>query len=199
MPLRTIVLGMVLGVVVEGLARLFRWWEFRRSSLLVVQIVLVYGLVMGGLASFVPRLGPFAIGLVAALVGLCSELLNVAFLHWWRFLDGRNDSSAGRLAVIVVLALGWGTVPPLLARADVALQRALGASSAQDALQALEQRQRYLLQKREDLLLRLRDVDNRLRALDRRKQRLQERARQRQPRAEAVPARTIPGEQEEAK
>lgn len=199
MLLRTILLGMLLGVVIEALARLFRLWEFRHGSFVAIQIVLVYGLAMGTLAAWAPRLGAPVVALGAAMVGLCSELLNVAFLHWWRFCDGRDDSSWGRLATILVLALAWGTAPLVLSRADVALQSTLRTRSPQSALEELELRQRQLLHRREALLTRLRGIDNRLRAVDRRKQRLQERAtrRERMPQTGPSNPATRDGQEEE--
>lgn len=178
---RLVLLGIALGVLVEGFAWLLRWWEFRRKLFLLVQVVGMYGLVMGGLAAWVPRLGPGPTFGLACLLGLCSELLNVAFLKWWRFCDGRDDSSWGRLVVLLVLALAWGAAPLVIARTDTALVGAWRATGAADPFRELEARKRHLLVKREALLARLREVDHRLRALDRREQRLLERRTRRTP------------------
>lgn len=187
MPMRTILLGMALGVLVESCAWIMRWWEFRRFPLVVVQIVLVYGLVMGSLAAWVAR-WPAAVFAVAFLIGLCSELLNLAFLRWWRFPDGRDDRSWMRLAQVVLLALAWGATPWIIGRADAAVASAWRSSRPADPVAELEQRKRYLLEKREALLVRLRDIDRRLRAIDRR----QEHLRRRQARATAAPHPSAP-------
>lgn len=167
---RCVALGLALGVLVESAAWLFRLWEFRRRSFRLLVILLVYGLVMGSLATYAMRANWLPVFVTAALIGLAIELWNLQFGNWWRFPDGRDDHSAARAAMVLVLALLWGVVPLAIAEGMQALRQRWNEPVA--PLTRLQQREEALQQRRTLLLERLQDVDQRLRDVERRRRRL---------------------------
>ncbi|GIW45311.1 MAG: hypothetical protein KatS3mg077_2593 [Candidatus Binatia bacterium] len=174
MPLmwwRCAALGIVLGMLVETAAWLFRLWEFRRRTTRFVTIVLMYGLVMGSLAAQVQPGRWLAIYTLAALIGLSVELWNLQFGRWWRFPDGHDDHGARRAAMVLVLAALWGVVPLAIAEGEAALQQKWAGPVS--PLARLAQRERALQLRKELLHQRLQDVDRRLRDVEERRRRLQ--------------------------
>jgi hypothetical protein len=169
---RCIVIGMLIGVIAEIIARVLRLWLFRHPLLALLNVLVVYGLIMGALASRIRPLGALLTFAIAAAVGLAYELANLQFLRFWRFPDERDDGSAGRAAMVLVISLLWGLVPLITARAEIGLRRGNLFGQLASPAEELDQRQRVLLEKRGELQNRLRDVETRLRAIDRRKQRL---------------------------
>lgn len=110
-----ICVGIVFGVAAEFGARAFRLWVYRRPQYPVVNVVAVFGLIMGGLAALVPTVGGIAAFLIAFAAGLAYEILNLTQLHWWDFPDRRLLFIHGHAAIVVTLAVMWGVVPVLIA------------------------------------------------------------------------------------
>jgi hypothetical protein len=181
MPWKLILIGMAIGVVAEIVARALRLWLYRHPLLVLLNIVVVYGLIMGGLASRLRPLGALFVFAAAAIIGLSYELANLQFLRFWRFPDERGDSSGARAAMVVVISLLWGLVPLLTAQAELSLRRTHLFGPPPSPIEVLNERERLLIERREALQLRLRDVDNRLRAIEKRRKRLQPRREPRQP------------------
>ncbi|HVM96594.1 MAG TPA: hypothetical protein VMT89_09405, partial [Candidatus Acidoferrales bacterium] len=111
MLLPLILTAMAIGVIAEIVARVLRLWLFRHWSLAVVNIVVVYGLVMGGLASQARLLGSLGMFASAAAIGAAYEVANLRLLHFWRFPDERVATSGGQVAVIALLTILWVLVP----------------------------------------------------------------------------------------
>lgn len=181
MPWKFILIGMAIGVVAEIVARVLRLWLFRHPLLVLFNIVVVYGLIMGGLASRLRPLGVLSVFAAAVIIGLAYELANLQFLHFWRFPDERGDGSAARAAMVVVISLLWGVVPLATAQAELSLRRMHLFGPPPSKIEALNERERLLIERREALQLRLRDVENRLRAVEKRRKRLQPNREPRQP------------------
>ena len=52
-----ILIGMVFGILTEIIAWWLRLWIYRQPQTPILNVVLVFGLLMGGLAAFIPRYG----------------------------------------------------------------------------------------------------------------------------------------------
>lgn len=107
-------LGVVIGVVGEGAAYLQRLWVYRRPLYPVMNVLVMFGLVMGTLAALTPRLGVLPVFLVAFVVGLTYEVANLRVLHWWTFPGERLYLLRGHAQVVVAISLLWGAVPLLV-------------------------------------------------------------------------------------
>ena len=104
-------IGLLVGVIGEMFAYGLALWRYRRPAYPVANVVLMFGLVMGGLASFVPSLGLAIVVAGAFAVGLAYEWLNFLVLDWWWFPENRVWQFEGRSACALVIALAWATVP----------------------------------------------------------------------------------------
>jgi hypothetical protein len=172
MTLSLVLIAMGIGVVAEIIARILRLWLFRHWSLAILNIVVVYGFVMGGVAVVARPLGSSAAFLLAAAIGFAYELANLQFLHFWRFPDERVSSANARLAVIVVISLFWGCVPLVALQAQAALRRSAFVGANLSPLEQLNEREHLLIDKLADLQQRTRDVEAKLEAVRQRKERL---------------------------
>jgi hypothetical protein len=102
---------MVIGALSEAVARTFGFWLYRNPVYPVVNVVLVFGLVMGGLSLLVPNLGLAVVFLLGLAVGYAYERLNFATLDWWYFPHDRFLAFRGKQGCAVSVAVLWGTVP----------------------------------------------------------------------------------------
>lgn len=168
-----LLIGAALGVAAEIVARVLRLWLFRHPLLAALNVVVVYGLIMGGLASQLRAAGPLPVFAAAFTIGLAYELANLQFLHFWHFPDQRSDASPARAAMVVVICLLWGVVPLVIAQGELSLRQAKFFGPPPDPMAVLDGRERDLLQKQDVLQQRLRDVEDRLRDVRKRKERLQ--------------------------
>jgi hypothetical protein len=175
-----ILVGMAIGVIAELVARILHVWIFRHWSLALLNIVLLYGVVMGGLASLIRPLGVVGVFGTAVLIGSIGELANLQFLHFWKFPDGRSDGSGARAAMIVVISLLWGAVPLMVSEVQRGLRQASVRATMQDPVEYLDARERTLLEKQEGLQQRLHEIESRLQALRTRRERELYKSRPRQ-------------------
>jgi hypothetical protein len=113
--LRCMLISMVIGVGGEVSARTLRLWIYRTAYTPLVNIVVMFGVIMGGIAALVPSVGVLPIFFIAFAVGLVYEIANLYVLDWWYFPDERLAFVRGHTAIVVVLALLWGTVPVVTA------------------------------------------------------------------------------------
>ncbi|MBI3782153.1 MAG: hypothetical protein HY270_02010 [Deltaproteobacteria bacterium] len=169
-----------IGVVAEAVARILRLWLFRHWSLAIFNAVVVYGLIMGGVAAQARQLGTMGMFTTAAAIGLAYELANLRVLHFWRFPDERAATPGGQIAVIVVLSLLWGLVPMATLQASASLRHASFVESPPSPLEQINQRERLLLQKLDDLHARTKTVEEKLAAVRERKERLLRKLERRQ-------------------
>lgn len=121
--LRFVLIGIGIGAVSEGAAYAQRLWLYRSPIYPLLNVLVVFGLIMGALAS---RVGVWGLGPVFAAgagVGLVYETLNLTVLDWWYFPGERLYGLRGHTAIVIAISLAWGTVP-----LATALARGLTAS-----------------------------------------------------------------------
>lgn len=166
-----VLIGMTLGVITEMCARLLKLWVYRQPQTLLLNVIVVFGLVMGAIATLVPRHGMLPAFVIGCAVGLAYELANLAFLEWWDFPQQRLGFIRGHAAIVVVLSLGWGMVPLITARVHAAVPRPTPVASARpSAVERLNEREKLLIQKLDALRQRQGDLERRLADVRRRKQ-----------------------------
>lgn len=164
--LRCIVIGLGLGVIVEVAARLLNLWRYHHVQTPILNVIGMFGLVMGGLASLVPQLGVVGSAGAAFVAGLAYEILNLRVLRWWYFPDGRMGFIAGHTAIVLVLAALWGVTPLVIAEAAAAVAPPRAARPTPEArLEALTVRERRLLERLETAHQVVRDLETRLQAV----------------------------------
>jgi len=113
----TFLTALAIGVACETGAALGRFWVYRRPLYRVLNVVLVFGLVMGGIATLAGRLGLGGVFAAGFSIGLAYEALNLAWLDWWFFPDDRLLVLRGRPACAAGVAVAWGLVPVAIALA----------------------------------------------------------------------------------
>lgn len=114
--LACVLLGMIIGTVTEITARTARLWLYRRPYTPVVNVIGMFGLIMGGIAA-AGHLGTAATFGFGAAIGLAYELANLFILDWWYFPDERMAVVRGHTAIVLTLTLTWGVVPLMIAAA----------------------------------------------------------------------------------
>jgi hypothetical protein len=103
--------GVGIGAVGEGTARAGRLWLYRRPLYPFVNVVVMFGLVMGGLSLLVPHLGTAIVFLLGLTIGYAYEWMNFVALDWWSFPQDRFLVFRGRQGCALSVAMLWGTVP----------------------------------------------------------------------------------------
>lgn len=161
---RYVVIGMLIGVATELVARTFRLWTYRQSRTPVLNVIIMFGVIMGGLTSRARFLGLEAVIGIAFGVGLLYEVANLRVLKWWSFPNQRLWFIRGHAAIVVVLALLWALVPVMIVSANAMLPRAghTVLSGADSRLERLTQRERQLTEKLDALHQRARAVETQL-------------------------------------
>lgn len=119
--LRCILIGMIIGVASEAGARRLSLWIYRQPQYPIMNVIVMFGIVMGGIASLVPSLGITAAFSIAFAIGLGYEIANLRILDWWYFPGERLAFIRGHAAIVVVISLLWGAVPLMAAAVHAAL------------------------------------------------------------------------------
>lgn len=114
--------GVVMGAAGEGVARGGRLWLYRRPVYPVVNVLGMFGLVMGSLSLLVPQWGAVVVFLLALALGYAYEWWNLAMADWWYFPQDRFLVFRGKQGCALAVAVLWGTVPV----ANYFLRQALG-------------------------------------------------------------------------
>lgn len=109
--LESYLMAVVVGIAAELAARSGRLWLYRKPVNPVVNVIVVFGLVMGGLSLAVPALGHLPVFLLAWAIGYGYEQLNFAVLHWWDFPGDRFLIFEGRQACAISVGALWGLTP----------------------------------------------------------------------------------------
>lgn len=169
---RCIVIGLVLGTATEALARWLSLWRYHHARTPIINVIGMFGLVMGGLGSLVPRIGVVPAAAAGLVAGLAYELLNLHVLHWWYFPNERMGFVAGHTAILGVLALLWGMAPVIVATANVAFPHGTGRPTLESRLERLNLREQRLVRKLEQAHQQVRDLETRLEAVRAAKQAL---------------------------
>ncbi|HVO23550.1 MAG TPA: hypothetical protein VMW56_07980 [Candidatus Margulisiibacteriota bacterium] len=153
---------MLIGTATELVARTLRLWIYRQRHTPVLNVVIVFGLIMGALASRIRPLGlPLVVG-IAVGVGLVYEIGNLRVLKWWDFPDERLAFIRGHAAIVVVLALLWGAVPVMIVGVQAVIPRVSETVLGVSRLERLNQRERQLTRKLDGLRERVRAVETQL-------------------------------------
>ena len=191
MILRYMLIGMAIGAVTELVARLLRLRLYRNAIYPVLNILLVFGVIMGGLASANRLLRPLPTALIAGALGLAYESANLTWLHWWSFQDERQATGAGRTAIVVLLSVLWAVVPFVTVQADARLHRVSFVKPPTNKLDQLHEREQQLLRKLDELRQRTHDVETKLEQVRNRQQHFIEKQAVHQPgRTVAAPTPT---------
>lgn len=112
---KTYLIALGFGIVVEGIARIGQWYEFTPWWLILVVIVAVFGGVMGSISLFFARSPAVIQFVLGAIVGTGAELLNHYWFHSWEFapeFTARLPSDPWLLALS--LGLPAGLMPVLV-------------------------------------------------------------------------------------
>jgi hypothetical protein len=118
MDVRIGLVSLGLGVAIETVSLALGWWIYHPPWLRVVNVLLVFGIAFGWLASTLaaqPAWRRFAVG---AAAGIGYETLNLLVLQAWSFPGDRLLLLHGPLALVLGVGAAWGVVPlfaPLVA------------------------------------------------------------------------------------
>jgi hypothetical protein len=119
--LRCMLISMVIGIVSEITARTLRLWIYRSAQTPIVNVIVMFGVVMGGIAALVPSVGLLPAFFIAFAVGLVYEIANLYALDWWYFPGEQLAFIHGHAAIVVVIAVVWGAVPMVTVAVRAAL------------------------------------------------------------------------------
>lgn len=190
--LRCMLIGMGIGIAAEIVARAFSLWVYHQPQTPLLNILAMFGLIMGGVASLVPKVGMPGAFAAGAAIGLVYEIANLRVLKWWYFPNERLLFIPGHTAIVVLLALLWGAVPVAIATAQSKTPHSRPAAtpvqSAQSRLDELNAREKQLIEKLEAVRQRERDLESRLEDIRRRKQVLIDKQTARHPPTAATPS-----------
>lgn len=104
------VICIALGSATEALAYALKLWLYRAAWLRILNIVLTFGLIFGGMSWLLAGHGVLAQFAAGAGFGLAYEIANDRWLKAWSFPGGTLPWLTGQPAVIGV-GLTWGFVP----------------------------------------------------------------------------------------
>ncbi|NOQ41064.1 MAG: hypothetical protein GQ563_00990, partial [Desulfuromusa sp.] len=79
-----------------------------------INVLIMFGLVMGGLSLTVPSLGYLPVFIIATIIGYGYEQLNFSVLGWWDFPDDRFLAFKGKQACAISVGIAWGFVPLII-------------------------------------------------------------------------------------
>lgn len=139
--------AMFVGMVAEALARLSNAWRYRRRGFVVVNLLVMYGVIQGSLAASVSRRGILVAAGLGAMAGLLYEIINLRWLHWWSFPGQRMVVVRGHLAILAVLTVLWGLVPPIAWALRVAWPGDRQVRTLQERFDILVDSEQHLLEK----------------------------------------------------
>ena len=114
-------IGVAVGAVAETGALLLDLWRYRNPLFRVLNVLVVFGVVMGAVATLTPTLGVAAVFGIAVAIGLAYEAANLAWLDWWRFPDDRLGPIRGDAACATAIAVAWGATPLVITTVAAAL------------------------------------------------------------------------------
>lgn len=191
--LRCMLIGMAIGVVTEIAAYLLRLWIYNQPQTPIINVVVMFGFIMGGIACYVRAIGLVGAFAIAFVIGLIYEVANLSVLRWWYFPEERLGVIRGNAQIVLALALMWGVVPVIIARAQTALPKVQRtAVPAASRLERLNQRENQLVEKLAAVQQRAYDIEAKLAEIRAAKEMLVSRQAVRKPGAPDVPAQPTP-------
>jgi hypothetical protein len=108
-----IVCAIALGVITEALAYALSLWWYQKAWLRIPNVLVMFGLVYGGLASVLAAQGFLVQFLAGATIGVAYEVANDRWLKLWYFPGDPWTFLSGQKAVLGV-GLAWGAVPLII-------------------------------------------------------------------------------------
>ena len=160
---------LLLGVVTEAVARLFKLWRYVQPQTALLNIIAVFGFIMGGITGLVPHIGLWKACALAAGVGFAYEVVNLRFLHWWHFAGERLLFIRGHHAIVLVLAVLWGALPVVTATVLAAVRHPFPARTIEDQIEQLNLQERRLLESLDGIRAKERNLEARLDGVRRKK------------------------------
>lgn len=112
--LETYLAACLVGVVAETIAGTASLWVYRKAINPVINILVMFGLIMGGLSLSITTLGYLPVLLIATAIGYGYEWLNFAVLGWWDFPEDRFLIFQGKQACALTVGLLWGGTPLII-------------------------------------------------------------------------------------
>ena len=113
--LRVFLIAVAIGALSEMVAHFARLWLYRRPIYPLLNVLVVFGALMGGVATLASSLGLAGVFALGFALGLAYEVANLALLDWWIFPDDRLLFLRGKSACAVGVSLAWGLVPVAVA------------------------------------------------------------------------------------
>lgn len=175
------VAAMSLGVVVEALARLSSAWRYRHVGFVLVNLLVMYGVIQGSLAASVSRRGLLVAAGFGAMAGLLYEIINLRWLHWWSFPNQRMIVVRGHFAILAVLTVLWGLVPPIAWALRVGWPGDRQTRTLQERFDLLVDSEQHLLEKLRIVQERQDVLESRLRAVRAKKRLIEDKLTVRSP------------------
>ncbi|PLW69859.1 hypothetical protein [Pseudohalioglobus lutimaris] len=102
---------MAFGIGAEAVARSARWWIYHKPSSPVINVLLMFGIVMGTLSAQVTQWGALQVTLIAFAIGYIYEIANFKWLCWWYFPDNKFLVFRGEQGCAISVACLWAAIP----------------------------------------------------------------------------------------
>ncbi len=112
--IKTYLLALAFGIVVEGIARLGNWYTFQPRWLIFVIIGVMFCGVMGTVTLLTSRKSILVQFLAGAAIGVGAEIANVLWLNAWVFNPGAPGAVADPWLRSLILGLPAGALPVLV-------------------------------------------------------------------------------------
>ena len=109
--LMSIVIGATIGVFAEFIAHSFKFWIYRKPHYPAINVLFMFGLLMGLISLAVPTMGWASVFIMATLIGYGYEKINFSHLHWWDFPNDQFLFFKGKNACAWAVGFLWGSVP----------------------------------------------------------------------------------------
>lgn len=106
--------GVMIGCGAELVAWWLKFWLYRSRLTPWVNVLFMFGVVMGGVAS--APLGTLLKFVLAGFVGLSYELMNAYIWRAWVFPGERLGPIRGYGAISVALGVAWAVVPGVIVK-----------------------------------------------------------------------------------
>ncbi|MFQ3325153.1 MAG: hypothetical protein ACI90U_002988 [Pseudomonadales bacterium] len=100
-----------IGILCELTARIGKFWLYRKPIFPILNIILMFGIVMGALSLLCQRSGLLPVFIIATAIGYAYEKINFSTLHWWDLPNDRFLVFKGKEACARSIAVLWGITP----------------------------------------------------------------------------------------
>ena len=117
LPLACFLAALAIGVLVEGVARLFGFWTYRSPALLALNVLAAFGLLQGFCVGWLvggreALRGVFPVlFMVGAVLGILVEGANEFWLHAWSWSHRPLFGIRRSIDKAAVVGVAWGFTP----------------------------------------------------------------------------------------